>query len=265
MEIEAVTAAIVAAAAQEIRPRFRQLEDAEVEEKAPGEVVTAADRACEAVLTELLREIKDAPAVGEEAASTNPDLMKSLEDSPVLWLVDPLDGTSNFADGSPDYSVMVAFLERGTATASWMWSPEHDLMAFAHRGEGAYLNGQRVLAPTPTGGPAELVGVVKDRFLPDDVKNTVRSNAHRFAPFATGWNCAGIDYPRLVEGAIDFLLYWRTLPWDHAPGVLFAQEAGCDALRPNSEPFKPDAARTGLVIAHSDACDMIRAELLTPR
>lgn len=99
MDLEAVARAIRHAESEEIAPRFRRLRDGDVEEKSPGEVVTAADRGCEELLTSLLRDIRDIPVVGEEAAATDPELVERIATSREVWLVDPLDGTANFAAG----------------------------------------------------------------------------------------------------------------------------------------------------------------------
>lgn len=62
-----------------------------------------------------------------------------------------------------------------------------------------------------------------------------------------------MEYPRIVEGDTDFLLFWRTLPWDHAPGALLLMEAGGAAVRPDGTTYRADDARTGLLAAPDDA------------
>ncbi len=266
MDADAVARAIVQAEEREIAPRFRMLRTDEVVEKSPGEVVTAADRSCEVMLGGLLRDVCDVPVVGEEAAAADPEIVQLIESSPAVWVLDPLDGTSNFANGSTDYAVMVAFVEKGNVTASWMWHPHRQTMAVAQSGSGAFVNGVKCEAvpPTMSQSCAGLKGVVKERFLPEAVKNSVRASASQFAGFSEGRNCAGLDYPDLVSGVVDFLFYWRTLPWDHAPGALFAREAGCVVLRPDATEYRCGAASEGLVVAHRDICDLVRRTLLSP-
>jgi len=246
----------------EISPRFRMLSADEIEEKSPGELVTAADRACEAALTARLRAFLDVPVVGEEAAAEDPALLDSVGRSGLVWLVDPLDGTSNFAAGSTEYAVMVALVHSGEAVVSWMWHPDGRTMAVAERGSGAFVNGQRVTMPSPS--PLDgSVGVVKDRFLPDDVAATVRNNKPKFGGYLPGRGCAGLEYPELAAGDVAFLLYWRTLPWDHAPGVLFVEEAGGAALRPDGRRYRCGDDDSGLVVAHAENSDEIRLRLLS--
>ncbi len=262
VDLRAVSDAIRLAEAQEVAPRFGSLGDTDVCEKSPGELVTMADRACEALLSGLLRSIRDVPVVGEEAAAADPSLISLIAGSPAVWVVDPLDGTANFVEGRPEYSVMVAFVERGTTTAAWMWNPAVEEMAVAVRGSGAELNGVAVRLADPGEDLRQLSGVVKQRFLPPEERAAIARNKAAFGAHQEGSGCAGVDYPALVAGATDFLFYWRTLPWDHLPGVLFAQEAGGVAMRPNGAPYEPAAGGDGLIVAHPSVCDRVRRDLL---
>lgn len=261
MDWTAVSLAISEVAATEVESRFGNLLASEVSEKTPGEVVTAADRACERALTERLVRIRDIPVVGEEATADAAALTQQIASAPAVWLVDPLDGTSNFVAGSTDHAVMVALVEQGVTVASWMWHPVSEVMAHAVLGEGAWLNDRRVTAPTPGRGIDDLRGVLKKRFLPDDVLNRVDSGPGMLLAATEGRNCAGLDYPDLATGAVDFLLYWRTLPWDHAPGVLFAQEAGLQGARPDGSQYVVGDHRSGLLVSHPAVWDEIRDAL----
>lgn len=260
----AVATAIRHCEAATVAPRFRQLQDGDVEEKSPGEIVTIADRECEALLAPLLTAIADVPVVGEEAVSANPHLLNALTASSSCWLVDPIDGTTNFATGSPDYAVMVAYVHRGLTVASWIWVPSIGHMYQAELGAGATCNGE-TLERTPTQVPfSDLRGVIKTRFLPETVAEQIQRRSKHLGQVVSGTNCAGLDYPHLIEGKIDFLLYWRTLPWDHAPGVLLAAEAGCGAVRPDSTTYVAHSSAEGLLVA-PDAAIADLAELLLSR
>ncbi|MHB1445453.1 MAG: inositol monophosphatase family protein [Acidimicrobiales bacterium] len=262
MDAAAVSEAIMAAAASEVLPRFGALSATDVTEKTPGEVVTEADRACERALTASLRRIRDIPVVGEEAAAAAAKPLTDLRTAGAVWLVDPLDGTSNFVAGSTDYSVMVALVEEGSTIASWMWHPATEVMAHAVSCAGAWFNGERVFGRPPVQNLASLRGVLKKRFLPDGVRERVDEDRGVLAAASEGRNCAGLDYPDLVRGAVDFLLYWRTLPWDHAPGVLFAQEAGFHAGRLDGSEYHPGDDAVGLLISHRQVWAEVRDALL---
>ncbi|MGH9164452.1 MAG: inositol monophosphatase family protein, partial [Acidimicrobiales bacterium] len=90
---------------------------------------------------------------------------------------------------------------------------------------------------------------LKLRFLDQATAGAVAANRSRFAATEQGPNCAGVEYPLLALGEVDFSLYWRTLPWDHAPGVLLLQEAGGHAARPNGDPYRPADQGPGLLLA----------------
>lgn len=112
VDVDEVATLIHEVAVSAVLPRWRALADGDVEEKSPGEVVTSVDRAAEALLTErLLAILPDALVIGEEATAADPSLLDAVEEAPLLWLVDPLDGTQNFVNGSADFAVMVALVQ----------------------------------------------------------------------------------------------------------------------------------------------------------
>ncbi len=262
--VEAVGQAMQQVAADEILPRFAALDDLQVTEKSPGELVTDADREAELVLSPKLKALLDLPVVGEEATSANPNLVEQIESSPAVWLVDPVDGTANFIDGSPEFAVMVALVEDGETTASWILRPippnaevggRDDAttgmsMASAIKGQGARIDGQPVRLSPPSDHLDQLHGIVKRRFLPPGIRATVDRGADSFASTSEGSGAAGIDYPAMVNGDADFILYWRTLPWDHAPGSLFVEEAHGQVARLDGSPYRPGHTSGGLLIAH---------------
>src|SRR4030095_3156841 len=106
-DADRVTRLIQEAAAAEIMPRFRQLAAGDVREKAPGDLVTVADEAVEARLAPALEALlPGSVVVGEEAAAADPNLLNRLFDDQPVWIIDPVDGTSNFAEGRPAFAVM---------------------------------------------------------------------------------------------------------------------------------------------------------------
>src|SRR4029453_6026268 len=123
-DADPATRLIEEAAAAEIMPRFRQLAAGDVREKAPGDLVTGADEAVEP----RLRPALDSPpagsvVVGEEAAAADPNLLNRLFDDQPVWIIDPVDGTSNFAEGRPAFAVMVALARGRDVLAAWIHDP----------------------------------------------------------------------------------------------------------------------------------------------
>jgi fructose-1,6-bisphosphatase/inositol monophosphatase family enzyme len=253
--IDRVAAILQEVAAEVIEPRFENLADGEVEEKAPKELVTTADTESERVLERRLGELlPGVPVVGEEGTWADGEVPAALlAGAPRVWLVDPVDGTSNFVAGSPDWGVMAALLEHGRTVAAWIWRPVDGRLYVAERGGGAWVDGRRLQrAPAPA-APGELRGGVLRRFLDDDTLATVDANAGRFREVTTGRMAAAVEYPLLAEGDQDFALFGRTLPWDHAPGVLLVEEAGGVARRPDGRPYLPAETSGRLLVAADEA------------
>jgi len=267
--IDAVTEILTEAAETAIVPRFRGLSEADVLEKAPGEVVTVADREAEELIAPRLRALVDAPVVGEEATAANPGLLRAVRESPAAWVLDPLDGTANFVAGRPRWAVMAALVQGGQTVAGWIVRPVDGRVYVAEAGSGAWRNGVRVrrqpAAPDPAvlPDPAELRGAAHTRFLDPADRDRVRAAAPRFAELGPGAMCAGFDYPQLIDGELDFVLFWRTLPWDHAAGTLLVAEAGGTSRRPDGSKYSPDDDRDGLLAAADEATwDVVRPLLL---
>jgi len=159
--------------------------------------------------------------------------------------------------------VMVALLRGGAPVAAWMLDPLTGICATAEAGGGAFLGGARLRAGAGCPPPAALRGAVLTRFLPPDLRAAVARRAPAIGAVLPGVACAGREYPAVVAGEQHFALFWRTLPWDHAPGVLFAQEAGAAARRLDGGPYRVTDRRLGLLVARNDAVwRQVRATLL---
>lgn len=237
-------------AAEVVMPRFRKLAETEVRVKSPGEEVTIADEEAERLLNlRLPALLPGARVIGEEAVSAQPELLQGLGEGTV-FVVDPVDGTANFVKGSPCFSMMVALLREGEPVASWMLSPATGALHVAERGSGAWVDGKRVRVgqPPPWTG---LRGGVLTRFLPAEITARVKANGRDLAAITPGMHCAGEEYPAIVRGEQHFVVFWRGLPWDHAPGTLFLEEAGGRAARFDGRPYKPAEQGFGILAAQS--------------
>jgi fructose-1,6-bisphosphatase/inositol monophosphatase family enzyme len=240
-------------AARAILPRFRALNRLDIEEKSPGELVTVADREAEQLLSHaLVAALPGSRAVGEESCARNPRLLAGL-DQDLVWLIDPLDGTSNFVAGSECFSVMVALLRAGETIAAFMLDPLTDVLCWAERGGGAYQAGQRVQTALEARPAAQLRGAVLTKYMPFELREEVTPRLARIGTVLPGLRCAGAEYPALATARHDFAMFWRTLPWDHAPGTLFLCEAGGVALRFDGSPYRPADGRYGLLAARNRA------------
>jgi fructose-1,6-bisphosphatase/inositol monophosphatase family enzyme len=221
--IEAVDAIIRDVAAGEIMPRFRALADHEITEKNPGDIVTSADFEAEARLTEALGLLVPGSAVvGEEAAEDDPGILRALGGEAPVWLVDPLDGTRNFAEGRECFAVIVAYCRGGETLAGWIHDPIADVTIWAAAGEGAWMAGERLAAarPVPIAG---MRGSLGRKFR----KRFEKSRTGDVPASMTRVGCVGREYMDLARGRLHFAQYAQRLkPWDHAAGVLLHREAG---------------------------------------
>jgi fructose-1,6-bisphosphatase/inositol monophosphatase family enzyme len=249
--MEPVSALLREAAQTTLMPVFG-LPAAAPTQKAPGEWVTVADRACEELLTPALAHLlPGSTVVGEEAAHGDPRLLDRVGDGWV-WLVDPLDGTANFAAGRRPFAMMVALLHNGSTVAGWIHDPVTGEMFTAERGGGAWRDGHQIRPAHSSHGGGRRSGAVSRRFLPAELGAAVDAGVAGFADVTDAISCAGAAYPRVVLGDWDFVLFWRTLPWDHAAGCLFAEEAGGAARRFDSRPYRPGEHREpGLLVARN--------------
>ena len=252
---EPVAKAMREAAEVAILPRRRQLSAGEIEQKAKGEVVTEADRQAEALLQSSLQALLDgARIVGEKASHEDPARLTDLQ-SGLVWLIDPLDGTGNFVAGEGPFAVMVALMEDGVTVASWIPNPATGTEFVAFKGQGAWMNRKKIIvAPERQrkAHPGELRGAIFTRFLPPQISKRVGQVQEAFARTTAGVICAGAEYPAIVSGKQDFALFWRTLPWDHAPGALFLAEAGGYVARPDGSDYRPGDGKFGLLAAQSE-------------
>lgn len=264
MDMDAVTDILNEAVTTEILPRFRALAEGDVFEKGPGDLVTVADRRSEELITRRLRDIADVPVVGEEATAADPKLPAALAEAPAAWLVDPVDGTANFVAGSDRFAVMVAYVVGGETAAAWIVHPRLGHTYVAEKGSGAFRDGRRVRRAPAGTDPAKLRGDALTRFLSAAEREHVAAAIPRFAEVGQATKCAGVDYARLVDGERDFILFHRTLPWDHAPGSLLFSEAGGYVRRPDGGDYRPGDGKLGLLSATDADCWKTVRELLLP-
>jgi len=235
------------AAEEAVMPRYRRLNTCDMEEKSPGEIVTTADRDAERLIARgLARLCPEARFVGEEACARSPGLIANL-DHGTVWIVDPIDGTANYAAGKGPFAMMAALVWNGDLVAAAILDPVGGRIALAERGAGARIDGARL---TPSRCPAQLQsakGIISDFQRPPALARAVERLGASAREVVATRRCAGAEYPLIASGACGFALYWRTLVWDHAPGVLILEEAGGKAARLDGQPFRvSDRARSGI-------------------
>lgn len=226
------------AAERAILPRYQALAAHEVSEKAKDDVVTVADNEAEDILAEALsRLLPEATIVGEEAVHADPAVLDRLGDA-LCWIIDPLDGTNNFASGNPPFGILVALAERGETIGGWILDPLTGRFCHAERGKGAFIGRDPVHA-RPSGQASPIAGISL-LYMDPAKREAVKQHIAPHYTLVDIPRCAAEQYPRLVLGTNDVSIFERTLPWDHAAGVLFLNEAGGKAARPDGSPYRVD-------------------------
>ncbi len=254
MEIDAelVSGLVRDAARREVLQHFRALAEADVREKGPGDLVTVADVACEQALGKALLDAYPGSAVlGEEAAAADPALMRRLYAAAPLWVIDPIDGTINFAAGRPGFAVIVALVIAGRTEAGWIHDPLADETVAALSGGGAWRAGGRLAAARGTPlrrmlgsayGPAPAGGAVAEALAASGGIGRLDNRL-----------CGGVEYIEFASGRRHFMLSARSLPWDHAAGALIAAEAGGTARFLDGSDYDPRVMDGRLLVAPDEA------------
>lgn len=257
-------------AAAEIMPRFRRLGSDDIaEKKSPSDLVTIADVEAEKRLSEALRSLlPGSRVVGEEDVEKNPDALDALAGDAPVWVIDPVDGTLNYARGRACFAVIVALCRHGQTLAGWILDPVADTVIHAAAGQGAWIeepSGPRRLHLPPARSVPRMVGSLGRR-LARRVKSRRSAGLDPFdrSPARTvKYGCTGREYMDLALGALDFAQYTRLKPWDHAAGVLIHAEAGgFAAMTETRRPYRPEPKviqGTVLLAPDTDAWDALHA------
>lgn len=244
-------------AADKIVPRFRQLEDGHVRSKSgPNDLVTIADEEAELELTRILPTLLPGSLVlGEEAVSSGRvvrDILKQ-NDYPV-WIVDPVDGTNNFAHGKEVFGTMVCLVNKGERVASWIYQIPRERMIACVKGEGITIGSAPFHQPQrpEEGAPfSSMKALISRKFMPPPIRPYVEEKIKQLQDAQSFWCCAW-DYIELLEGKAAFAIYKRIEPWDHFAGVLMLEESGFYVRKWDKSRYSGSDLSGGLVIAPNE-------------
>lgn len=254
VDLDRLSSTLVEVAAEEVMPRFGRLSAAQVRQKTSAfDIVTDTDEAAERAITSLLHaRFPGCLVIGEEAADRDPGLLRTMDAADLAFLLDPLDGTRNFASGLPLFGVMAAAVMRGHIVAGVIHDPVTGTTALARRDQGAWLQHRsgareslRVARPVPVG---EMEGIAGTNFLPQPLRERVSANLTRLR--MTNWfRCAAHEYRLAAAGHCHILFYNRLMPWDHAAGWLLHREAGGHGAHFDGTAYSPTRTSGGLLYA----------------
>ena len=220
--LNVMTAAATKAARGLVRD-FGEIENLQVSKKGPADFVTIADKKAEEVLVAGLTKAR--PRFGfllEEGGKIEG------ADTSNRWIIDPLDGTTNFLHGIPHFSISIALERDGEPVAGVIYEPITDQMFWAEKGQGAYLNGRRIRVSArrrleeslfATGIP--FAGKQDhDRFLSQlKAVMAVSAGVRRFGS-------AALDLAYVAAGRYEGFWEFGLHPWDIAAGIVLVREAG---------------------------------------
>ncbi|MCQ2004053.1 inositol monophosphatase family protein [Rhizobium sp. NRK18] len=269
LDVKSIADLLRSAAKAEILPRFRRLGGDDVRIKSElTDLVTEADEAAECRIRAEFEAL--APGylfVGEESVAADPDLLGKLATADKALVVDPIDGTFNFASGLPLFGVMAAVISGGETVAGIIYDPMGDDWMIAEKGAGTYFvrpdghsERAKVAEPLPL---EEMMGIASVGFLPKEKRPEIMANLAK-ARYATSYRCAAHEYRAFCGGHIQFLMYNKLMPWDHLAGTLMSQEAGAYAARFDGSAYRPQHTSGGLLIApDKETWEMLRREVFT--
>ncbi|MBB4007774.1 inositol monophosphatase family protein [Allorhizobium taibaishanense] len=254
IDIAALANLLQEAAIKEILPRFRNLGEGDVRMKTEAiDLVTEADEAAERLIRAGIEQIMpDAVFIGEEAVAADPDLLGKLGDADLAVVVDPIDGTFNFAAGLPLYGVMLSVVSKGETVAGLIYDPMGNDWAIVEKGSGSWLckadGTQEKMEMRPAPELSQMIGIANVGFFEGELRRTILLNLAEVRLF-TSYRCAAHEYRILCQGHIHFAMYNKLMPWDHLAGTLMSQEAGAYAARFDGSPYLPHHTSGGLLIA----------------
>ena len=264
-------AAVRQIAAEEILPRFRSLKESDIATKSRmDDLVTVADRAAERRLAEVAATIlPDVIVVGEEAVSANTSVRDAIDHSTCL-IVDPVDGTWNFANGLATFAVILSISHRGETVWGMIYDPIGDDWAIATRGQGArFVKADGTETPllyAQVNAPmaATAMGYVHSYLFHVDERRRLFSRLPDFHK-TDALRCSAHEYRLLSRGIVDFCVSPVLNPWDHAAGCLIVEEAGGVARLLTGEPYRPTQREGRLIVATSEGCwQMVRDTITAP-
>ena len=225
---------------------FREVENLQVSSKGPGDFVSRADLAAEKIIRDDLMGARPTYGwVGEES-----DAVEGA-DPTRRWIVDPLDGTTNFLHGLPHWAVSIALEHKGEIVSAVVFDAAKDEMYWAEKGSGAWMNEQRLRVS----GRNKMIECIFATGVPFGGRGTLPATLKdlgRLMPACAGvrrWGAASLDLAYVAAGRYDG--YWeRDLhSWDIAAGILLVREAG-GMVGPVREGY--DILEKGAVIAAND-------------
>jgi fructose-1,6-bisphosphatase/inositol monophosphatase family enzyme len=267
-DLDRLSDILAEAADAEIMPRFRSLGEDGIREKTGAlDLVTDADEKAEWMIRDACaKAFPNALFVGEETVARDYGLLSKIKDADLCIIVDPVDGTSNFAWGLPLFGVMAGIVSRGQPLAGLIYDPVGRDWRKGLKGEGAWAENAagaaRDLRVAKADILSEMTGLSSWYLMPEPQRSrTVANLAKTKACF--NYRCAAYEYRMVSEGLCHFTLHYKLMPWDHAAGVLIHSEAGGYSALLDGSPYDATRHEGGIISAPDQAAwQLIKSELV---
>jgi len=251
-----------------VMPSFRQLNNEDVETKSSlSDLVTIADKACEIFITkEIQHYFPDWAIVGEEATADDASTTDKIDNNDICVIIDPIDGTWNYAHGLSDFGIILAVVVKGETRFGLLYDPVNDDWIYANKGEGAFFQrtslAERGQQQTSTQAPLalhikpepnmeRLAGIMSIHAYTGEKQQDFAIKATHFARINNLPSCPA--YRQLSLGNFHFSLTYKMLPWDHAAGVLIYTETGGVCRPLNGLEYRPAMLEGEMLAAQSEA------------
>lgn len=231
-----------------------------VQHKGEVDLVTEADLACEAAIVERLQAaFPDYGVLAEEGGAQDSGASHR-------WIIDPIDGTTNFSHGVPHYCICIALEAHGQLQLGVIYDPSRDELFYASRGAGAWCNGRRLRVTQAPDLQRSLTvtGFPYDRQVVEDNNVPHLAQMIRHVQGMRRFGAAGLDLAWVAAGRLD--VYWelRLKPWDMAAGLVLVEEAGGRLTAPDGGPLsmqRGDILATCGGLAHQEAVAVLRRSM----
>ncbi len=264
LDLDAVTAIIVEIAREEVKGKLGMLSRSEITEKSAGDFVTTADLAVERRLGAALMDVlPEADIIGEEAVAEGRASIAALAGDGLNWVIDPIDGTGNFAIGMPLSAVILSLVRNDEILAGWIHDPFGDRTFVGALGGGAWFNGGKLSCHTPDDLRLMNGSVYGRQFRDRPEFQDLWARGRRRLGAVFNARCVGHEHMSRLAGLAHFGCYSRLLPWDHAAGFLMHREAGGIARLINGGEYRPsNPAVPGLLAPDEDVWNILHEALV---
>ena len=249
---------------------FNKLTPKDIDIKSSSDdFVSIADKKSEDYISKNLSNFLDnAKIIGEETAFLDKENFLSLLNEPLLWVIDPIDGTKNYINGNENFCSMISLVEHSLPIASFIYKPLQRQFIYAFKDIGAYKFDLETKISTKLNLELEpfsqIIGSGGTKGIPEAFRKSILSNLRSFTK-RVFIGSAGIETMMLVTNKIQFVFHGRVTPWDHSPLDLIIKEAGgCVYMARFKEVFNIKSKGPILAATNNDIWNEIR-EIAIPK